>query len=53
LETPDIDALAEAAVDLLRNQDRFRARARARAEEAFSLDKMISAYLKVLSSQHG
>lgn len=53
LETPDISALASAANDVLLDQDRFRAGARTRAEEAFSLDKMISSYLDVLSPEYG
>lgn len=52
LDAPDISALADAAREVLDNQSHFRARARARAEEAFGLDEMISAYLEVLSPQH-
>ncbi|MBI5962144.1 MAG: glycosyltransferase family 4 protein [Chloroflexi bacterium] len=48
LETPDISALAESAVDVLTKQDQFRAAARKRAESAFSLDQMVESYLKVL-----
>src|SRR5687768_6869670 len=48
LEKPDIPALANAAVDVLEDQARFRNSARDRAETAFGLDKMVDAYLKVL-----
>ncbi len=48
LDPPDVDALAEAAVEVLLNQDRFRPAARARAEAAFGLDKMVEGYLDVL-----
>ncbi len=48
LDRPDVDALARAAVEILLDQPRFRAAARARAEEAFSLDAMVDAYLQVL-----
>ncbi len=48
LETPDIPALADAAEDVLKKQDQFRRAARARAESALGLDKMVDAYLKVL-----
>jgi glycosyltransferase involved in cell wall biosynthesis len=49
LEPPDIDALADAAREVLANQVRYRTAARARAEEAFSLDGMVDAYLEVLT----
>ena len=48
LEKPDIPALANAAVEVLQDQPRFRNSARRRAEEIFSLDKMVDEYLKVL-----
>ncbi|MBI2757699.1 MAG: glycosyltransferase family 4 protein [Chloroflexi bacterium] len=48
LDPPDIPALAEAAAHILRNQPRFRAGARARAESALGLDKMTEGYLKAL-----
>jgi glycosyltransferase involved in cell wall biosynthesis len=48
LETPNIPALAEAVPDVLRDQPRFRAAARARAESALGVDVMVDAYLKVL-----
>jgi glycosyltransferase involved in cell wall biosynthesis len=48
IEKPDIPALAEAALEVLRDQPRFRRAARAHAEAALDLDKMVSAYLKAL-----
>jgi glycosyltransferase involved in cell wall biosynthesis len=48
LEQPDIPELAEAAVEILTDQSRFRAAARIRAEEAFGLDQMVDKYLKAL-----
>ena len=48
LETPDIDALASSAGDVLEKQNPFRAAARRRAESAFGLDQMVESYLKVL-----
>ena len=48
LEQPDVPALAQAAAEILQEQELFRKTARARAEESLSLDKMVDAYLKVL-----
>lgn len=48
LETPDVPALANTAIEILKNQERFGSAARARAEEALGLDKMVDAYLKFL-----
>jgi glycosyltransferase involved in cell wall biosynthesis len=48
LEQPDVPALAQAAIEILQGQERFRQAARARAEELFSLDRMVDAYLKDL-----
>ena len=48
LETPDLPALAAAAVEILQDNPRFREAARHRAEEAFSLDLMVARYLDVL-----
>ncbi len=48
LEHPDIPALAQAALEILGDQDRFRQAARLRAEEAFGLDPMVESYLQVL-----
>jgi glycosyltransferase involved in cell wall biosynthesis len=49
IEPPNVPALVEAAAEILTNQARFRAAARARAEEAFGLDKMVEGYLEALS----
>ena len=48
LETPDIPALADAAAEILDDQQRFRASARERAEKIFDLEPMVDEYLKVL-----
>ncbi|MFZ5858617.1 MAG: glycosyltransferase family 4 protein [Chloroflexota bacterium] len=48
LETPNIPALAESVTEILRDQPRFRAAARARAESALGVDAMVDAYVKVL-----
>lgn len=48
LDKPDIPALANAAFDILQNQNRYRQAARQHAEEAFGLDKMVDRYLNVL-----
>lgn len=48
LEKPDILSLAEAADDVLRDNERFRISARQRAEAVFGLDAMTEEYLKVL-----
>jgi glycosyltransferase involved in cell wall biosynthesis len=48
LDRPDIPALAKAAMEILREQDRFREAARQRAVEAFGLEKMVDGYLQVL-----
>jgi len=48
LETPNIEALAASAGEVLEKQNQFRAAARRRAESAFSLDQMVESYLKVL-----
>jgi glycosyltransferase involved in cell wall biosynthesis len=48
LEQPDIQALADAADEILSDQPRFRKSAREQAEANFALDKMVDAYLKVL-----
>ncbi|MBM3145840.1 MAG: glycosyltransferase family 4 protein [Chloroflexi bacterium] len=45
LDAPDIPALAEAAVEILLHQEKFRPAARARAEQAFGLDRMMNGYL--------
>jgi len=48
IEQPDISALAQAAHDILKRQTHFSHAARAHAESALGLDKMVDAYLKVL-----
>jgi len=48
LEQPDIPALAQAALEILDNQERFRHAARLRAEAAFGLDQMVENYLQIL-----
>jgi glycosyltransferase involved in cell wall biosynthesis len=48
LEPPDIPALAEAAAEVLQNNEPFRKSARERAQAAFGLDKMVDEYLKIL-----
>lgn len=48
LEKPDILSLAEAAEEVLRENERFRKSARARAEAVFGLDTMVDEYLRVL-----
>lgn len=54
LEKPDIPALAEAAAEILRNESRFRLAARAHAEAALGLDRMVDSYLKfLLEDGHG
>jgi glycosyltransferase involved in cell wall biosynthesis len=48
LQKPDIPALANAALQVLDEQDRFRTLARARAESVFDVEKMVDEYLQVL-----
>ncbi|HUG33190.1 MAG TPA: glycosyltransferase family 4 protein [Anaerolineales bacterium] len=48
LEQPDIQSLAEAAEEVLIDNDHFRASARKRAESALGLERMTEEYLKVL-----
>lgn len=48
LEPPDVDGLAEATLDVLRDQKRFRQAARERAENLFGLDTMVNGYLEML-----
>ena len=48
LEQPDIPSLAEACVEILNEQERFRKAARRHAEENLGLDKMVDSYLKFL-----
>jgi len=48
LETPDIPALAEAAEEVLRDNQKFRQAARVQAENHLGLDQMVEKYLEVL-----
>ncbi len=48
LDPPDIEALAQAAQEILLEPERFRRAARLRAEQAFSLEKMVDGYLNAL-----
>ena len=48
LEPPDLDTLAQAAVEVLRDLERFRAGARRRAEEAFGLERMVEGYISAM-----
>ena len=48
LEPPDVSGLVEASQAVLGEQDRFRAGARARAEQAFGLERMVDGYLAAL-----
>ena len=48
LEEPIPDALAEACIKIWRENGIYRQGARARAEEAFGLDRMINGYLRLL-----
>lgn len=48
LEPPDIPALAQAAVEILREQERFRKAAREQAEKSLGLDQMVEGYLNFL-----
>ena len=48
LEQPDIQALANAADEVLKDNDRFRKSARGQAEKNLGLEQMVDDYLKVL-----
>lgn len=48
LDPPDIPGLAQAAVDVLQQQENYRAGARQRAEAAFGLEPMVEKYLDIL-----
>ena len=48
LEPPDIPALAEAVVDIYKDQPRFRKAARQRAVEAFNIQVVTTRYLEAL-----
>jgi glycosyltransferase involved in cell wall biosynthesis len=47
LDPPDVDALVEAAMEVLDNQEEYRIGARARAEAQFGIDQMVDGYLHV------
>jgi glycosyltransferase involved in cell wall biosynthesis len=48
LEAPDVEGLVNATSEVLENQHRFRSGARARAEEAFGVERMVDGYLAAL-----
>ena len=48
LDSPDVSALGEAALEILAATPRFRQAARARAESAFNLEGMVDSYLNCL-----
>lgn len=48
LDPPDVQALGEAALEILGDLDHFRTAARARAETNFGLDEMVDGYLQAL-----
>jgi glycosyltransferase involved in cell wall biosynthesis len=50
LDPPDIAGLARGAEEILQNLPAFQKGARARAESAFDLDKMVDAYIEALSA---
>jgi glycosyltransferase involved in cell wall biosynthesis len=52
LDTPDVQALVDAAVEILQNQEIYRQAARLRAEETFGLDKMVRGYLQAFAAGH-
>jgi glycosyltransferase involved in cell wall biosynthesis len=49
LESPEVGGLAGAAAEILVEPQRFRTAARARAGQAFGLDRMVAAYWEVLA----
>jgi glycosyltransferase involved in cell wall biosynthesis len=49
LEPPDIPVLAQAAAEILKNQDKFRTGARRHAEQSFDLKVMVDRYLEAIS----
>ncbi|MBI9044113.1 MAG: glycosyltransferase family 4 protein [Anaerolineaceae bacterium] len=48
LESPDITALADAACEVLMDQESFRIAARERAEALFDVNKMVEGYIEAL-----
>ncbi len=49
LDPPDIEGLAQAAINIMKNKPIFNAAARKRAEELFGLDQMVDGYLEALN----
>jgi glycosyltransferase involved in cell wall biosynthesis len=47
LDPPDVETLAAACVDVLKNNPQYRRIARSQAEKHFSLDRMVDSYCKV------
>jgi glycosyltransferase involved in cell wall biosynthesis len=50
LEKPDVEALLEAALEVVANQERFRTGARQRSVEMFGQDQMVNGYLAAFKS---
>ena len=48
IDPPDVESLADAAIDILKDQPRFRKSAREQAEKNLGLEKMTKKYLEVL-----
>jgi glycosyltransferase involved in cell wall biosynthesis len=48
IDPPDVESLADAGAEILRNQQQFRKSARKQAEENLGLDQMANNYLEVL-----
>lgn len=48
LEKPDINALVDASVKILHDQDKYRSAARLNAQAHFSLNQMVDGYLRAL-----
>lgn len=48
LETPDLEALARATAEVVRDQTKFRIGARARAEAGLGLDPMVKGYMAAI-----
>jgi len=48
IDLPNVDALADASVEILKDQPRFRKSAREQAEKNLGLDMMVEKYLEVL-----
>ena len=48
IDPPDVESLADAAMDILQDQPRFRKSAREQAEKNFGLERMTEKYLEIL-----